>query len=380
MSESLQNKLEGEERMTGTWRPLVLAAALIVTMAAAATAQTVIVTRTPPGTAVELGVNATPIGNATSDAKGVASIPLNTLQPRAAASGKTEMDVRVFVDVCEKKRNVWLTETGWQPPAIAAGCTRREMFGVFSLLQTTSIVVEAAEANQAVWIRQGPVPSAWLDPNAQVETPRESNWEMATGLILFAGTGPVKYIWTDLVGCGTNNDVCTPNDWQMAYRTGVDFWLNRFVAVTGGYFKALEWQARGSGSGYRFKTTLTSDVATVGVKGGISISRVRVYLDVGGTYQRSNLQTTQSVNPITGSGTNGETIIVSEGGTQVFNMQTSGMNWYLAGGLEVWVKRNWGLYTEVGRMGLHGTPRAGGEGGLEDTLGYAVTGIRLRVR
>jgi hypothetical protein len=361
--------------MTETWRPLALAAALIVTVAAAATAQTVIVTRTPPGTAVELGVNATAAGKATSDAKGTATIPLNTLEPAKSPTGKTEMDVRVFVDVCEKARHVWLAERGWQPPAVEAGCSRREMFGVFSLQRITSLVIEASEENQSVWIRQGAVPTTWVDPNLQLETTREK-WEMATGLVLFGGAGFGKYLWSDLVACGNSTDSCVAANYHMTYRAGVAFWLNRFVGVTGGYFKASQFKTRGAGSGYRFTTTLAPDVATVGAIGGFSIGRARVYAEGGGTYERSNLQTTESINPILGN----DGSVSSEGGTQVLNLQTSGWAWYAAGGMEVWVNNKWGLFGEMGRMGINGQPRAGGEGYLNETVAYTIGGVRLRLR
>jgi hypothetical protein len=364
--------------MTGTWRPPTLAAALIVTMAAAATAQTVIVTKTPPGTAVELGVNATAVRTATSDGEGVATLPLDTLaSPRAKTGAKTEMDVRVFVDVCEKARRVWLTETGWQPPAVAAGCARRELFGTFSLQKITTLVVDAAEQNQAVWIRQGPAPSSWLDPNAQPETGGGPIFPIPTGIVLFGGPGVGKFANSPTVACGTNVEQCSASAYTLTFRVGGEFWLNRHMAVTGSYIKPVEMKATGAGTGYRFTTTLSPNIGTIGGKVGLPFGRARLYAEGGALYQRSNFQTTQSVNPITG--TVNEEEVIFPGGTQEFNLQTSGWSWLAGGGVEIWIKRNLGIYIEGGRAGLKGSPIAGGEGKLDDSLWYFIGGVRFRL-
>jgi hypothetical protein len=362
--------------MTGIRRPLTLAAALIVTMAAAATAQTVYVAKTPPGTSVELGVNATNVGTATSDANGVATIPLDTLAAPTSKSGKTELVVHVFVDVCEKARRVWLTEIGWQTPDVAAGCARREMFGLFALQKLTSLVVDAAEQNQAVWIRQGVPPSSWLDPNAQPEVAAGPSWDLATGLVLWGGAGLGSYSTSALIACGSAADVCTASSKVLSFRGGADFWLNRFMAITGSYLKPLTMEATGSGSSYRFTTTFAPNIATIGGKGAFALKRGRIYGEGGGTYQRSNFQTTESVNPLVVTTASGQEI-VSPGGTQVFNLQTAGWGWYFGAGFEIWVKRRWGVFGEFGRAEIRGTPRAGGEGSLNELVTYYTGGVRL---
>ena len=151
-------------------RLLLLAAALTVTVAAGqATAQTVVVTKAPPGAAVELGLNAATIGTATADAAGIATLKVD-LESRGR---KPNADVRIFVDVCEKARRVTLVETGWEAPPPAAGCTRHEIFGVFYLQKITTLVVSAAEEAQAVWLKQGPAPDAWLR-DVPVETEKKT--------------------------------------------------------------------------------------------------------------------------------------------------------------------------------------------------------------
>lgn len=362
--------------MTVTWRPLALAAALIVTLAAAATAQTVIVTKTPPGTSVSLGVNASTVKSGTADANGVTTLPLDVLAARGSKTGKTEMDVRVFVDVCEKVRHVWLTQTGWQPPAIEAGCTRHELFGLFALQKGTSLVIDAAEQNQAVWIRQGQPPANWLDPNAKPDSSGGPSWPMATGLVLFGGAGIGKYANSSAIACGVGAD-CTASNLQATFRVGGDFWFGRFLAATGSYLKPLHMQARGSGGGYSFLTTLSPNIGTIGAKVGLPAGRVRLYGEVGGVYQRSNFQTTQTNDPRTVTVNGQDTTF--PGGTQVFNLQTSGWSWMVGGGGEIWVKRRWAIYGEVGRTGIKGSPVAGGEGQLDESLWYIVAGVKMRL-
>ncbi len=365
--------------MTGIWRPLAVAAALIVTLAATATAQTVIVAKTPPGTSVTVGLNTTTLQTATSGEDGGATIPLNLLaaRPDKAGTDKTELDVRVFVDVCEKSRNVWLLETGWQPPAAGAGCARHELFGTFAVRSITSLVVDAAEETQAVWIRQGTPPARWLDPNAQPEREGGPEWPLPTGIVLFGGLGLGSFHELGLIACGVGTDYCTPSNKPLTFQVGADYWLNRYLAVTGSYMKPYRLEVLGYGSGYRFSTYFSPNVATMGGKFGLSVSRVRFYGEGGAVYQRGNYKTTQMVDPITVT-VNGEPTTFP-GGVQVFNFQTSGWSWMAGGGAEVWVKRNWAIYGEAGWLGLKGTPIAGGEGSLNDRLLYFVAGVRLRL-
>jgi hypothetical protein len=362
--------------MTGTWRPLALAAALILASAAAATAQTVTVAKAPRGAAIELGLNAASVGKATADENGVASFPLNLLESRGSKTGKTEMGVRVHVDICENSRRVWLVETGYQPPAATAGCTQRELFGTFALLKVTTLVVDVGSENQAVWIRQGAAPAHWLDPNAPIDTGGGPAWPMATGLVLFGGAGIGTYGSAGEVACGTGVE-CSASELRPTFRAGADFWFNRFMAVTGSYLKPMKMEANGSGEGFRFETTLLPNIGTIGGKVGLPAGRLRLYGEAGGVYQRSNFQTVQTTDDRTVS--SDDQTATFPGGTQEFNLQTSGWSWMIAGGGEIWIKRAWAVYGEAGRTGLKGSPIAGGEGSLDDTLWWVLGGVRFRL-
>lgn len=225
--------------------------------------------------------------------------------------------------------------------------------------------------------RQGPAPANWLDPNARPETGGGPEFPLPVGLVLFGGLGAGKYGHSGAVACGQGVGSCSSNAYALTFRMGGDFWLGRFLAVTGSYLKPLEMKATGGGSGYRFTTTLRPNVATVGGKIAIPTGRVRLYAEGGFTYQRSNFQTTESVNPYVAT-VNGEEVVFP-GGTQVFNLQTGGWGWIAGGGIDIWVKRQWGVYAEAGRATLQGSPRAGGEGSLDETLLYFVGGVRFRL-
>ena len=70
------------------WRPLIAAAALSVTLGArTAAAQTVMVRNAPPGEAIEVALDATNVAAGTTDAGGVATLPLDL----TAHGNKTEM-------------------------------------------------------------------------------------------------------------------------------------------------------------------------------------------------------------------------------------------------------------------------------------------------
>jgi len=236
--------------------------------------------------------------------------------------------------------------------------------------------VDAAEQNQAVWIRQGALPASWLDPTAKPESGGNSEWELATGLVLWGGGGLGMYGDSGLFACGANVEECTISDKVLSFRGGADFWLNRYLAVTGSYLKPLQMETTGSGSTYRFTTTLGPNIATFGGKVGIPLNRGRIYGEGGGTYQRSNFQTTESVNPIVVTNSNGDEVVFP-GGTQVFNFQTAGWGWYAGGGAEIWIKKRWAVYGEYGRATVEGSPRAGGEGSLSETVSYFMGGVRI---
>ncbi len=360
--------------MRELWWPLALAAAFIVTAAAgAATAQTVIVTKAPPGAAVEVGLDTTTIATATADGTGLATLTVDL----SAHGGKSETDVRIFVDVCQQTRRVTLVETGYQPSQAAPGCTRREIFGVFYLQKVTTLVVNAAEDSQAVWIRQGPAPGHWLSNEAaggSAET--GSALRVPTGFSLFGGGGVGKYANAVSVSCGTGPQ-CTGNDVRLAGRVGGDFWFTPYVAASASYLRPASAPTAGAGTDYTFTSSQSLNVATMTAKVGVPFRSFRLYGEGGATYTWGTLTTKETTNDRTVT-INGVPQTVP-GGTQTFELKTGGWGWTIGGGLEMWVKHSIALYAEFGRAKLGGKAVGGGEGSLDETLTYAVAGVRLHL-
>jgi hypothetical protein len=353
-------------------RLLLLAAALSVTVAAGlATAQTVVVIKAPTGATVELGLNASTIGTATADATGIATLKVD-LESRGR---KPYADVRIAVDVCEKARRVTLLETGWEAPPPAAGCARREIFGVFYLQKITTLVVNAAEEAQAVWLKQGPAPDAWLrELPPETEKTTGSDTQVPKGFLLSAGAGLSKYATAGAVSCGTQT-VCASDDIQIAVRIGGEYWIRPWVAVSGAFLKPWGASAEGSGNGYRFETSLTPNIVTITGKVGAPLGRFRVYGEAGAVYNWTTRTTTQTMNETT-IVVDGLPVVVP-GGTQVFDLETDGWSWMWGGGGEYWLTPLAAVWGEFSWVKLVGKASGGGEGSLDDTVTTVTAGIRL---
>jgi hypothetical protein len=349
-----------------------MAAALTVTAAAGqATAQTIVVTKAPPGAAVELGLNAATIGTATVDAAGIATLKVDL----ESHGRKPTADVRIFVDVCEKARRVTLIETGWEAPAPAAGCARHEIFGVYFLQKITTLVVSAADEAQAVWLKQGPAPDAWLrDVPLETEKKTVSATLVPKGFLLFGGVGMSKYADASTVSCGAQS-TCTSSDTKVSIRFGGEYWIRPWVAVSSGYLKPWGATAEGSGTGYRFQTTLSPNVVTITGKVGLPFGRVRLYGESGAVYNWTTRTTSQTIDETTIT-VDGLPIVVP-GGIQIFELKTDGWSWMWAGGGEFWLTPIVAIWGEFSWVKLVGHASGGGEGSLNDSVTSTMGGIRL---
>jgi hypothetical protein len=365
--------------MMEAWRSLACAAALNVIVAGGvATAQTVVVMNAPPGSTIELALNAETIGSAKADPGGQATLSVNL----ADHGGKTETDARVYVDICASLRRVVLVERGLQPAPPGETCARRELIDLLILRKVTSLVVDVKETNPAVWVRQGPVPPAWLRQGSEEVTAARNAVELPTGFVLFGGGGFTKFRDAVAVACGSMTD-CTGDLTGVAYTGGAEFWLTRYLSAEATYLRPAEITATGEGGYYRFHSILDAHIFTFAGKLGIQAGPVRIYGKGGATYHRavtSMMQTIDDRTVTVGDATVGDTTEETiTGGTQVFELQTSGWGWMFGGGLEGWVSPTLALYAEGGYDQIRGADRSIGEGLIRDRVIYAVMGIRVHI-
>ncbi len=357
--------------MTGSWRPLALAAALhVVAGVGVAAAQTVIATNAPPGSTVELVLNATTIGSATADRLGKATLAVNL--------GKAETDVHISVDVCKDLWRVLLVEQGQQPPLAGGGCDRKEIAGLFLVRRVTTLVVSLAGPSPALWLRQGPAPAEWLmQPEVSERVRPARTWRPSpTGLVLSGGGGLAKIGQAVAVACGSVQP-CAGGDLKSAYAAGAAYWITRYIAAEAGYVKPATINVNGSGDTFRFNSAFEAHVFTVAGKAGVPIGPVRVYGQVGMNYHRALFTTTQTNDDVTVTIDDVEQTI--KGGTQTFELRTGGWNWVFGGGAEAWVTRRLAIYAEAGRARLKGSTLDTGEGGIDDRATFVLVGARVHI-
>lgn len=356
--------------MTNSWRLLICAAALNVTLnAGVAMAQTVIVRKAPPGSTIELVLNTATVASAPADQAGDATLDVDL----SKNISKTETDAYMYVDVCDRLRRVVIVERGVTPPPSGA-CERKAIAGLFWLRGVTTMVVDVSAAAPTMHLRQGRVPAEWLrdvDPSA----PRERRLA-PKGLVLSGGVGPASVSGAVATSCGSA-DQCTGDDSGFAYAASAAFWVTRFLAAEVSYVKPADVTASGSGSTYRFDSRLDADVLSIVGKAGAPIGPVRVYGQLGPAYHRATLSTTQTIDDVTV--TSGDVTTTIKGGTQTFELRTQGWGWVFGGGLEGWVTDSVAIFGEFGRGALKGSARDGGEGTIDDRLTFLLAGVRVRL-
>lgn len=335
-------------------RLLTLAAALpLILGVGVASAQTVIIKNAPAGSNVELVLNTTTIESAKADAEGVAKLPVN-LQKHV---NKTQTDAQIFVDVCADVRRVHIAERGIQPPAQEAGCSRREMGGLFLVRDVSSLLVDVGPASPSLLLRQGPI---------SLEPPR--TWTAPSGLVLFGGAGLGKFRDAPLQACGSVTE-CSDSGYGIDYSVGAAFWVTPFLAAEASYSKPKEMTAEAAPEGYRFDSSFDAELFNVVGKVGVPIGIVRPYGQVGGSYFRGTFRTNQT-------NTQGGSSI-----SQTYWQRTGGWGWTFGGGLEIWMAPAFGIYGEFGSTTLKGEPLdpPDSEGATDDRLTQFMFGVRIRL-
>ncbi len=340
--------------MTELRRLLLRAAVLIVTAGvAAADAQTVIVRKTTPGAAIEVSINNAPGGSTKTDTGGDVVLPIKMF----TGTGKLDTDSLVLVAVCEGNViRVILLERGHSIPAEERGCVRRDMGGWFLLKPVSTLVIDVGGPSPTLLLRQG---SFSLAP------PR--TWSASpTGLVIFGG-GTLNSVSTFKdVACGTLSG-CSSGA-ELGFTVGAAYWVLPFVAGEASYTRPKEFTASGSAETFRFDSTLDAHVFSAVGKVGVPAGPVRPYGQVGATYHRATLSTSQTMTDQT------------EAPTQTYSVETGGWGWTFGGGLEIWFNSSFGIYGELNRSALKGTAvETNVEGILDDRMTTVVVGARIRI-
>ena len=343
--------------MKSAWRLLVLAAVLDITLGrGTAAAQRVMVRNLPAGTPVEIILNAETVGHGTVDQSGDVTIAF-TLPEK---DGKAEMDANVFVDLCEKTRRVVIVDRSRAPAAVAEGCERREISGLFWVRRSNTIVIDLATANPSLLLINGNyTPPKPVSPEEEAGESKP-HAPLPKGFVLFAGGGLTKLRDFLSLQCGTATP-CTAEDNPLSYSFGVTLWLTRYLAVEGSYLHPTAFKASG-GTGYKFTTDLNADIWSIVGKAGAQAGPVRIYGQGGVNYHDATLKTK-------------ETIDVA---TQTIETQTKGWSWTYGGGAEVWIKKA-AIYGELDLASIKGKATGGGEAKIDDRATAILDGLRLHV-
>ena len=351
--------------MTNRRRPLALAAALVVILGATvASAQTVIVRGAPAGSRVELVFNADVAGSAAADAAGDATLPFKLATPGA----KPEIDARIFVDVCSDVRRVLLVGRGQQAPVPGSGCDRREILGVFLIRRVSTVVVNVGGLNPTVLLIQGP-----FDPRVPV-SPR--SWSPSPDGLILLGAGNLAWFNNATVlACG-DTDPCGRKQ-RPGFSVAAAYWITPVIGAEVGYVRPADVKIEGSGTGFRFTSTLEPEVVTIAGKVGAPVGPVRIYGKAGGVFHRALLGTTQTIDDTTIT-VDGVTQVV-KGGTQRLEMETEGWGWLFGGGLEVWLNRSFAIYTELQFAKLQGDPVNASDGRLDERMTTIAIGAQVRI-
>lgn len=331
-------------------RLLVAAAALNVTIGAAvAAAQTVIVRHATAGETIELFLNTAKVATADVEATGDATMPLNLRENNA---GKTDIDANIFIDVCDKLRRILVVERGQPAAAPQPGCDRREISGLYLVRRVNTLVVDVGGANPTMMLING---AFGLGPD-------KPGPKAPKGLVLFGGGGLSDFRDAVAISCGTAAP-CDGKNAGLTYGGGVTLWITRFLAAEGSYMKPRNATASGSGTDYRFNSTLDAQVVTVTGRLGVPIGPVRLSGQVGTNYHDATLTTQETI----------------KDQSQTFDVETRGWGWVFGAGIEIWTAPAFALYADAGIAGLRGAPVGGGEARFNDRLRFVTIGARVRI-
>jgi len=332
-----------------------------------ATAQSAMIRSAPPGASIELTLNGSASVTAKADGYGDVTVVVPPL-------GR-DTDVQLHVDICGNVVKLLINEPGQPPAGADAGCTRKDMWGVYIMRPVTTFVVEVNGTDAAVYVAQGPPPRSWLMRNSDGSAKTVSWGTPGKGLTVSAGLGISSFSDAVANACGSVPS-CQTSGWIGGLHFGADFWILPYVAAQIGYFRPGDLSATGTGDTFTFETERKMRVLTVGGKAGVPIGPGRIYGTGGWNRHEATENTTETVadQTITVDGVSH----VVPGGTQKFGQKTEGWDWMVGGGFELWVKQYVGFYGDVTVMKLKGIATSG-TGSINEKGTFIMAGARIRL-
>jgi Autotransporter beta-domain len=348
--------------------PLALAAAInLCVCVGGAAAQTVFVRNAAAGDAVEVFINDVRAATGTIGSNGEAQIPVE-IRP---VVGKDDMDANVYVDTCPKVVRVFIISAGRQPASEDA-CRRSQIAGLYWVRMANTLVVNLASQPPSLMLVVGkytpPAPGSEDLPHSWTPAP--------AGIVAFGGGLYGRLRDFSTVQCG-DVATCEAHDGGFGYHAGGAFWIQPFAAGEAAYVRLPSLTANGSGTGFRFDSSLDASLVTVAGLVGAQGGPMRFYGKVGAAFHRATSTITQTNDPVTVM-VDGAPMTI-EGGTQIFETTTEGWGWLFGGGAEGWLNRYVALYGELDFARLQGNPTSGGEGELDDRVMLIFFGVRVHI-
>jgi hypothetical protein len=328
-------------------RPLVAAAALVLTAGAAvASAQTVIVRQGPPESTVEVFLNSSQVGAGKVAANGDVVVPMK------GPAARPDMDANVFVDVCEQRYRVQVVERSAPVPPVETGCERKDIPGVFLVRRNTSLVINVGGVAPTMLLIQGRYS---LDPK-KVWSP----WP--TGLVL-SGAGAYTFLSNAQTRACGDVSGCDSSGSGFGYSGTATFWFTKMFAAEAVYIKPAKGTGSANVTDFSFDSALDADVFTFTGQVAAPVEKVRIYGHGGVNYTDALFETHETLGGI----------------AQTLQLKTTGWGWNFGGGMEVWVRESVALYGGFDFVKIRGKAIDGNEGELNDNLKVIQFGARVRL-
>ena len=326
---------------------VTLAAAVLLAASSVAHAQTVIVRNVPAGEMVEVFVNETKSGSSTVAATGLTEVKIDI----RGVTGADDLDSRIYVDVCSKRRRIHVVNRNLLPMAKEEGCERREVLGIFWVRQRSTVVVDAGSVIPTVLLRQGS-----YDPNAG-----PSRVMAPTGIIVFGAGGMTEFNSFVSTQCGFTD--CSGDSNVISFTGGVDAWLFNWLGVEAAYMKPNKVTAEGAGGTFKFTDTFDAHLITAAAKLGLPIGRARIFGKGGAVFHRATTASDVTIADV----------------TQTVRLKTEGWGWLGGGGIEIWTGEKFALFGEVQVAKIKGKAVGDLEGDADDRMVHFLGGFRVKV-